>query len=109
MLTVRFPSGVAVHYNTATYCVRGENGWQLYTEKDGCWVATIQASAGAIVEAVPACSVTVPPVATVKSALQLIVHELARNPITGWEEGNVLSELKRRLASYNARTKTWRR
>lgn len=100
---------MSVQYNTANYCVRGNSGWQLYEEKDGRWVCLIQCSAGVIIEAVPACSVTVPPVATVKSALQLIVHELARNPITGWEESNVLSELKRRLAYYNARTKTWRR
>ena len=57
MFTVRFPNGQTVQYNTAGYLVHGDNGWHLYVRKDGPWVASIQPSAGAIVECTPACRV----------------------------------------------------
>lgn len=108
MLTVRYPSGVAVQYHTATYLVREISSWQLYTEKDGKWVASIQISAGVTVEAISASAVSAPPVATVKSALQLIVNELNRSPIMAWEETGLLCTLKMTLARFNARKKAWK-
>jgi len=60
MITVRFPNGQAVTYNDATHLIRSEDGWQLHTEKGGRWVASIQSSAGVIVEAMPPCSVSNP-------------------------------------------------
>jgi hypothetical protein len=62
MLTVRFPNGQAVQYNTACF-VQGGGGTdylRLYThdpKKGGQWVASIQGSAGVIVEAITACRV----------------------------------------------------
>lgn len=57
MLRVRFPSGITVQYNTAYHLSYYETRWELYTEKGGDLVASIQASAGVIVEAVEACSI----------------------------------------------------
>lgn len=60
MITVRFPNGQAVQYNTAT-CITRENGeWKLYTtapDKGGALVAMIQASAGVLCEWVYPCRV----------------------------------------------------
>lgn len=58
MLRVRFPSGMVIQYNSATYLSQKEIGWDLYENKDEKkWVASIQLSAGAVVEAIPACRV----------------------------------------------------
>lgn len=41
MITVRFPSGFSVQYNTANYCVH-ERGWHtLRTKEGGDWVACV--------------------------------------------------------------------
>lgn len=56
-MTVRFPNGQAVQYNDANFLLRTENGWQLFTKENGKWLASIQTSAGVIVEAIPPCYV----------------------------------------------------
>jgi hypothetical protein len=108
MLTVMFPTGVRVTYNDANYLVRGESSWILYTAKDGTWVAAIQCAAGAIVEATRPCAITSPPVATVKSALELVVQELNRDVITDWGEVALLRDLKSKLQRFDARKKVWK-
>lgn len=55
MLTVRFPNGQAVQYNTANYVTRSERYSDLYVRKDGAWIAQIPNTC--IIEAVPACRV----------------------------------------------------
>ena len=55
MMTVRFPNGQAVHYNTATYATRRSEFTDLYTEEGGDWVAQVPNSC--IIEMVPACCV----------------------------------------------------
>lgn len=60
MFTVRYPNGQAVQYNTAGFLKYNATVWEIYTkdpEKGGSWVASIQISAGAIVECVRACDV----------------------------------------------------
>lgn len=57
MLRVRYPNGLTIQYNTANCLTPDVHGWNLYTGKGGDWVASIQPSAGAIVEAVEACRV----------------------------------------------------
>jgi hypothetical protein len=60
MFTVRYPNGQAIQYNTAHSLKYSPDGWKLYTrdpDKGGDWVASIQLSAGVIVEAKPACRV----------------------------------------------------
>lgn len=41
MMTVRFPNGQAVQYNDANYVIRSETVQQLYTRKDGQWIANV--------------------------------------------------------------------
>lgn len=60
MIIVRYPNGQAIQYNTATFLRYTSLAWEIYTktpENGGFWVASIQLSAGAIVEVVPACRV----------------------------------------------------
>lgn len=55
MMTVRFPSGFSIQYNTANYGRRNALGFTgLYTREDGDWIAQVP-TAGAVVEVVPAC------------------------------------------------------
>lgn len=53
MMTVRFATGFSIQYNTATYAHWRPDVIDLYTEKDGRWVATVPRSV--ILEIVPAC------------------------------------------------------
>jgi len=56
MLTVRFPNGQAVQYNTANYGTRMENYTDLYADSTKTkWIA--QVSNTCIIESVPACRV----------------------------------------------------
>lgn len=42
MMWVRFPNGQCVQYNNANYVVRSQWGYtDLYTKKDGTWVAQV--------------------------------------------------------------------
>lgn len=59
-LTVRFQNGNTIVYNSANHVVYGTTSWNLYSEKGGRWIAAIQPSAGAIVEAVPPCNIFSP-------------------------------------------------
>ena len=111
MITVRLPNGMTVRYNEATYLLRETLSWILYSKDPkmgGVWIASIQVNAGVIVEAVQPCLVTAPPVATVKNALELIVEELNRKQITGWNEECLLADLKAKLQRFDARKKIWK-
>lgn len=55
MMTVRFPNGQAVQYNTANYVTRTPDYADLYDRKDGQWIA--QVPTACIIEVVPACRV----------------------------------------------------
>lgn len=55
MMTVRFPNGQAVQYNTATYVVRSERYSDLYTKKDGSWIAQVPNTC--LIEVVTSCRV----------------------------------------------------
>ncbi len=58
MLVVRYPNGQAVQYNDAYTLYRENDSWSLYAnEKKTKWIASIQLSAGVIVEAVTPCRV----------------------------------------------------
>ncbi len=60
MMVVRYPDGTAVTYNNANFLRYNASAWSLYTKEDGDWIASVQLSAGATVEAVPACKVERP-------------------------------------------------
>lgn len=55
MITVRFPNGQAVQYNDGNYVSRSERYSDIYTRKDGKWIAQIPNTC--IIEVVPACRV----------------------------------------------------
>ena len=57
MITVRFPNGCAVQYNTANHAVRARWGYtDLYDRQDGTWIAQVP-TATCIIERVQACRV----------------------------------------------------
>lgn len=109
MMTVMFPSGIRVTYNDAHWIEWADTGaWLLKTKKDGETICKIQPTAGVLVEWQRPCLITAPPVATAKDALQVLVNALNRSPITGWEEEQLLRELKTKLTRFDARKKVWR-
>ena len=55
MMTVRFPNGFSVQYNTANYIENGTGYHRLMTKKDGALIARVPSDA--IVECVPPCRV----------------------------------------------------
>lgn len=105
MLTVRFPDGVAVTYNTANFLSREADAWKLYTGdpiKGGEWVTTIQISAGCMVESVRPCRVENPVVGlTNYAAADLVLKNLREL------DGRRLKELKMALRDFNAKTYGW--
>ncbi len=109
MMTVMFPTGIRVTYNEANWIEWPQNGsWLLKTKQDGEVIAKIQPTAGVLVEWRNPCTVTAPPVATAKAALQFLVNALNATSITGWEEEVLLRELKLKLTRFDARKKVWR-
>lgn len=96
MMTVRFPNGQAVTYNDACWLTTDESGnSRLYTEKDGKWLATIQVSAGVIIECVRPCGVVNPiaPMISMDKTLERVHRKL--RTLSTWE----LKKLKRALAT----------
>jgi hypothetical protein len=56
MITVRFPNGQAVQYNSANYVERFTYGYSdLYEKKDGRWVAQVPNTC--LIEIISACRV----------------------------------------------------
>lgn len=79
MMTVRFPNGQAVQYNTACFLSRSSgDGWGLRTKEGGSFVAFIQASAGAIVEFEGACRVYDGPQSSKLSQLESEIRALTK-------------------------------
>ncbi len=56
MITVRFPTGFSVQYNNANYATRSHDGGytDIYTKKDGAWVAQVPTSS-CLIEVVSPC------------------------------------------------------
>jgi hypothetical protein len=98
MLTVRFPNGQAVQYNTANHASRGANYTDIYTRQGGAWVAQVPNTA--IIESTPACRVYNP----LPSSAIDIVLEMLREKVTDRR----LSVMKRLLAKYNTKTGLWK-
>ena len=108
MLRVRYPNGAVVQYNTATRLYRGAHGYELYTalkEKGGTWVASIQASSGAIIEpcSVAPCSVVGPSMSTV----DLVNHVVSLCLQRGLSALDLIA-LKRAVRDFNAKTGRWK-
>jgi hypothetical protein len=91
MLIVRYPSGVSIRYNTANQLIYHEQYWTLLTgpkDQGGTWVASIQVSAGVIVESVPACNIENPTLALSSRKVDQLMED-------NWRE---LGKLKRQIA-----------
>jgi len=104
-LTVRYPDGMAVTYNAANHLVYQGSAWKLYTRAGGQWVASIQASAGAVIEAERHCSV----VAFNGSATEMLRY--IRDNMREFDGGSncaLLANIKRELRDFDARTGEWR-
>jgi hypothetical protein len=104
-LTVRYPNGQAITYNRANYLTYHEDRWNLhYRDAQGTthWIASVQASAGAIVEAEPACEVANPLLGLTPQAAvtYLLTHLAAVHP-------DDLGDLKRALSHFDARRGVW--
>lgn len=55
MMTVRFPNGQAIQYNTATYATRFPTHTDIYERKDGRWIAQVPNTC--LIEVMSACRV----------------------------------------------------
>jgi len=107
MFTVRYPNGQAIQYNTANSLEYGVDGWHLYERKGGKWVASIQPSAGVIVEATAACRVYNGPMRNQLEELTKEVRSLKRkigkmtllttlSSVMVWRENRTVDSCKRR-------------
>jgi len=101
MLVVRFPDGTSIQYNQANYLKPTSEAWHLYTSESGDWVATVPFNC--IVEARPACRVY--NALRTNEQLRILLEGLRE---MSWSELSIAVELKRKLAKFNSRTRTWR-
>ncbi len=105
MITIRFPSGVAVIYNDARFLNQTSSAWELYTQKPtegGRWIASIPLATQCIVEAVKPCRVENPVTGLTNHAAADMVLENIREL-----DGRRLKELKMALRDFNAKTYEW--
>lgn len=106
MMTVRFPDGVAVTYNDATYMRYGNHAHELYTKnptEGGKWVASIPVATACIVETCRPCRVEQAALTVEGAAKYLALNSGELRRLEGW----VARDLKRALEQFNARTLTW--
>lgn len=104
MLTVRFPDGTSLQYNTATYVSYHNSHARLWTQNGGQWVATIFFSSGAVIEATTACRVYNP----VKQTGDVIGWLLDNMRRLSWTELGRLAELKAALKDFNMQHRRWK-
>lgn len=89
MIIVRFPNGAKITYSNANYVIDKESCTDLYTEKGGKWLASIQNSLRCIIES--------------ESAKHTPESSNVRN-----YDHRALQELKRELSNYNCNTREWK-
>jgi hypothetical protein len=108
VITIRFASGLAVTYNTATYAVREQSCVRLFTaepDKGGRLVA--YAPYEAIIEWTRPCTVEPPTLTalTLDKALETLATTDALRRCNSWH----VAGLKRRLLGFNAKRREWRK
>lgn len=110
-MTIRFPNGVSLRYHNAKYLIRDAGSWALYTKNPndgGAWVASIQLSAGCVVEC-EGQSVTISNPVEGKTNEEKINGLLDNlRGIKDWRGLEGLKELKKALAKFDSRTNCWR-
>lgn len=94
MLRIRYPSGLVVQYNDAQQVVMGATSWDLYADppNNKKWIASLQPSAGAIVEYYRPCSVE-------QSIAPTSLRDLPHS---------TLRKMKRELEGYSIRNSAWK-
>jgi hypothetical protein len=107
LITVRFPTGFSVQYNTATYVVWGSVGQRttLLDRKDGTPLAFVPAEC--IVEFVQPCrtyNANLAPASLVQLLNETIDSPARRQQLSNYD----LAELKRRLTEFNGKRKGWK-
>jgi hypothetical protein len=109
MFIVRFPSCVSMTYNEATQLYYEDDRWVLYAgkkESGGKWIASVQESAGVVIEAVPACRIDAPPIPTPKEAITRAIELLPK--MQGWSECRHVADVKTLLKKFDARRRCWK-
>lgn len=104
MITVRSPAGVSVQFNTANYIMRYSSYTDIYTQKDGSWVA--QVPNDWLIEVVKPCRVyraAQEPEDLFKAAIE----ELRKRP-GDWAASAQIADLKHALVKFDARRRCWK-
>lgn len=103
MITVRFPTGVAIRYNSANYVARSANFTDIYVCKDGTWIA--QVPNACVIEVQPPCRVY-NPAREPEEALDAVLDDIEKRrhalPV------HKLADLKAALQAFNARSREWK-
>ncbi len=99
-LTVRYPNGATVTYNKAHKIAYRPDGHFEVLDTKGHWVASIQGSSGAIVEAGLPCAITGPGESD-RSRLRYVLENLRHM------DEVLLRQLKAALKDFDARTYSW--
>jgi len=93
-LTVRYPNGTSVDYNTAVKMTYRSDGVFELLDGNGNWIASIQGSSGAIVERYWPC--------VIRDGLDSAARRFADNPERLRDvDWNVLADIKRALRSFH--------
>lgn len=104
-VTVRLPNGLALTYNAAkTWRVEQSGNISLLDDDGGDIIATIQASAGAVIEFDEPCTI-VGNAGTLGDMAQHVAQNARDVP---WGSREWLAELKRALRKFDARTLNWK-
>ena len=108
MLTVRYPNGQKLRFNDANFLVYDETHWCLYNdEKHKEWIASIQPSAGVIVEVVSPCSVENEIIELTERRAFKIVEKVLAKGRHGEGCGEITANIKRHLRRFNMQTWKW--
>jgi len=108
MLTIRFPSGVAILYMEANHLRIVDGVWWLMTNKEnGKVVAAVSPASGCIVEMARPAKIENPLDKLTSDHALLFVLEHLRD-FDGWSQGRKLRELKATLNDFDARTLRWK-
>ena len=109
MITVRFPSGVAVTYSDAndvqfcadhiSICYKNEKGTRF-------WRAAVQLQAGCVIEWTKPCEVTASPLPSPDAAIDRLLELHKAGELRGCASWK-LQGLKRALQRFNARSGSW--
>lgn len=105
MITVRFPNGQAVTYNSGARIDKWSNGTNIKTREDGL-LAWVSDSSGAIIEWSTPCKVE-NPIANVTWAEALKVVAQNCREFDHWQDLELLASLKDKLRKFNRQQKRW--